>query len=115
MPGSHFVGDWSEGSKMLFLGPGEAGKMSGMMSRIKTNRPYEYISIEHLGVIENGKENTTTTEAQGWKGALENYTFKEVGNATQVLVDTDTLEEYGEMFQEAWPKALRKLKELAEA
>jgi uncharacterized protein YndB with AHSA1/START domain len=53
MPGSYYVGDWSEGSKMLFLGPGPDGP-GGMVSRIRTHRPYEHISIEHLGFVQNG-------------------------------------------------------------
>lgn len=109
MSGSHYVGDWSEGSKMLFLAPEENGKMSGMVSKIKENRPYEYVSIENIGEVENGKE-----EVKEWAGALENYTFKEIDGKTEVLVDLDTNDEFTEMFQDIWPKALRKLKELAE-
>lgn len=112
-PGSYYVGNWSQGSKMLFLGPDEAGKM-GMVSRIKENRPYEYISIEHVGIVQDGKEDTSSKEAKEWAGALENYTFKETDGTTEVLVDMDTEDEYKEMFQEMWPKALQKLKELAE-
>jgi uncharacterized protein YndB with AHSA1/START domain len=114
--GSHYLGDWSKGSKILFLAPDETGKItSGMVSRIKENRPYEYISIEHLGVVKDGKEDTSSQATEGWSGALENYTFMEMGGATQVLVDTDTVDEYEEMFQDTWPKALRRLKGLAEA
>ncbi|MCQ6961774.1 SRPBCC family protein [Methanolobus chelungpuianus] len=114
-PGSHYVGDWSKGSKMLFLGPEETGAMSGMVSRIKENRPYEYISIEHIGIVQDGKEDTTSESVKGWAGALENYTFKEVGSTTEVLVDVDTAEgEYEQMFQATWPEALQKLKQLAE-
>lgn len=109
MPGSHYVGDWSEGSKMLFLAPDENGKMSGMVSKIKENQPYEYVSIENIGEVENGKE-----EVKEWAGALENYTFNEIDGKTEVLVDIDTNEEFKEMFQDIWPKALEKLKELAE-
>ena len=58
-PGSYFVGDWSEGSKMLFLGPNENGKLSGMVSKIKENKPYKFISIEHVGEVEDGKEKAT--------------------------------------------------------
>ena len=36
--GSHFIGDWSKGSKILFLGPNENGEMGGMVSRIKENK-----------------------------------------------------------------------------
>ena len=51
MPGSHYVGHWSEGSRILFLAPGEKGE-SGMASRIRTNRPYEFLSIEHVGIVD---------------------------------------------------------------
>jgi uncharacterized protein YndB with AHSA1/START domain len=109
MPGSHYVGEWSEGSKILFLAPDESGKMSGMISRIKENRKYEYVSIEHRGEVEDGKE-----KEMEWAGALENYTFHEKDDKTEVLVDMDANEEFKEMLQDIWPKALQKLKELAE-
>jgi hypothetical protein len=116
MPGSNssYVGDWNEGSKILFVAQNENGEMEGMVSRIKENRPYEFVSIEHLGILKDGKEITSGPEVEGWGDALENYTFKETNGVTQVLVDTDTEEEYEEMFQDMWPKALQKLKELAE-
>jgi L-rhamnose mutarotase len=113
-PGSNYVGDWSKGSKMLFIAPDEKGQMSGMLSRIRENLPYQYISIEHIGIVQDGKEDTSSKEAKEWAGALENYTFKEIDGTTKVLVDMDTEDEYKEMFQEMWPKALQKLKELAE-
>ena len=74
-PGSHYVGDWSKGSKILFLGPEENGVIFGMVSRIKENDPYKYISIEHIGFVQNGKEDTSSESATKWAGALENYTF----------------------------------------
>jgi uncharacterized protein YndB with AHSA1/START domain len=114
MPGSHYVGDWNEGSKILFLAPGETGETGGMVSRIKENRKFEFISIEHLGFVQDGKEDTTSEEVKSWAGALENYTFKEKEGSTEVLVEMDTVEEYKEMFLDTWPKALEKLKELAE-
>jgi uncharacterized protein YndB with AHSA1/START domain len=113
-PGSDYVGNWSKGSMMLF-GPEGTGAVSGMVSRIKENRPYEYISIEHIGMVQNGKEETSSEAMKGWAGALENYTFKEMGDRTEVLVDVDTAnEESEEMFQTTWPRALQKLKQLAE-
>ena len=112
--GSHFIGDWSKGSKILFLGPNENGEIGGMVSRIKENKLYEYISIEHLGVVENGKEDTSSDAVKPWAGSLENYTFKDKNGATEILVEMDSNEEYAEMFTGMWPKALQKLKELAE-
>jgi hypothetical protein len=107
--GSYFVGDWSEGSKMLFLSPDENGKESGMFSKIKENKPYEYLSIENIGEVDNGKE-----EVKEWAGALENYTLKDLDGKTELLIDIDSNDEFTELFQGIWPEALDKLKELAE-
>lgn len=114
-PGSYYVGDWSEGSKILFLGPNpETGKEGGMVSRIKENRMYEYVSIEHVGVIQDGIEDTESEIAKKWTPANENYTFTKKGDATELSVDVDVADEYKEMFESMWPKALEALKELAE-
>ena len=113
--GSWYEGDWNQGSRIRFLGPGEDGALGGMVSRIRENRPYEYMSIEHLGVIHDGKEDTTSEAVKKWAGALENYSFKERNGTTEVLVDMDVDEGHKKMFEDMWPKALRKLKELAEA
>jgi hypothetical protein len=114
-PGSHYVGDWSQGSKILFLGPDpNTGKLGGMVSRIAENRLHEYISIEHLGLVSDGVEDTTSEEVKLWAGSHENYTFKEALGATEVVVDMDITDEFKEMFEGMWPKALLKLKELAE-
>ncbi|MDD2733451.1 MAG: SRPBCC domain-containing protein [Desulfuromonadaceae bacterium] len=113
--GSHYVGDWNQGSKILFLGPDQnTGKMGGMVSRIKENRLHEYISIEHLGMVYDGKEDTTSEAVKAWVGVYENYTFKEKNGATEVFVDIDVTEDFKEMFEDMWPKALQKLKELTE-
>lgn len=114
-PGSYYKGDWSKGSKIIFLGPDpETGKEGGMVSRIAENKLYEFISIEHLGIINDGVEDTTSEEVKKWTPAFENYTFKEKNGKTELLVETDINEEYKEMFESMWPKALQKLKELAE-
>ena len=116
MPGSYYKGDWNKGSKILFLAHGGKGEM-GMVSRIKENQKYKFISIEHLGAVQNGIEDTTSDEAKIWSGALENYTFKEKDGSTELLIDLtgNIKDEYKEMFEGMWPKALQKLKELAES
>lgn len=110
MPGSYFKGDWSEGSKILFLGPGAEGEKEGGMSAVvKENREHEFVSVEHKGEIRDGVEvpyDSTGTES---------YTFEDKEGGTEVSVDLTGLpDEYQDMFNEAWPKALEKLKELAE-
>ena len=114
-PGSYYEGTWEEGSKILFLGPNEDGKgTSGMVSRIKENRLHEYISIEHLGIVSDGLEDTTSEVAKKWAPAFENYTFKEDDGVTTLSIDMDIEEEHKNSFEVIWPKALVILKALSE-
>ena len=114
-PGSYFKGSWEEGSKILFLGPNPTGDgEGGMVSRIKENRLHEFVSIEHIGMIANGVEDTTSEEVKKWTPSHENYTFVDKDGGTEVSMDMDILDEYKAMFEEMWPKALQLLKELAE-
>ncbi len=114
-PGSFYKGDWSTGSKILFLGPDpQTGKEGGMISRIAENRQYEFMSIEHQGIITNGIEDTTSEEAKKWASAFENYTFSDKDGGTELQIDIEILPEYKEMFEKMWSNALVKLKALAE-
>jgi len=108
--GSHFEGSWEEGEKIMFLGPDG----NGMVSTIAENRPHEFISIKHIGVIQDGVEDTESEEARKWAPAYENYFFTEKDGKTTVSVDMDIEGEYEEAFNEMWPNALQDLKKLAE-
>jgi hypothetical protein len=101
---------------MKFMGPDpEKGELGGMVSEIEENRPFEFLSIKHLGVLKDGEEVYSGPEVEPWAPAFENYTFEKIDdNTTKVLVDVDTDEKYVEMFNEMWVKALAKLKEICE-
>lgn len=107
---SHAVTDWKQGSKVLFLD----GNGQGVVSRIAELRPNEYMSFEHLGEVSNGVEDTTSDRVKGWAGARENYTLKKVDDKTELHIDMDINDEFKEMFESMWPKALTNLKELSE-
>ncbi|MEP7374484.1 MAG: SRPBCC domain-containing protein [Chitinophagaceae bacterium] len=108
--GSYAKTDWQEGSKVLFLD----GNGRGMVSRIAKNRPNEYMSIEHLGEINNGVEDTTSDKVKDWAGAHENYTLKKVNGKTELSIDMDINDEFKEMFAKIWPVALDNVKKLSE-
>lgn len=102
---------WKEGSMVQFLGPNE----NGMVSMVVANKPNEYMSFRHLGIVKDGVEDTTSDEATGWAGAMENYTLKEENGIIVLTVEMETTEEYKDYFNNKWPKALAKVKELSEA
>lgn len=112
--GSWYEGGWNTGDDIRFYGPGENGELGGMIARIAESRKPEFVSIEHRGMMENGVDDLTSDKVKAWQGAHENYTFNEVDGGTEVLVDMDVEDEYVPMFNEMWPKALAKLKEVAE-
>ena len=110
MEGSYYEGDWSEGSKMLFLGPdAEGGTASGMASMVKENRPQEFVSLEHVAEVHSGVEVP-------WKEVgYENYTLEDEEGGTKVTVELLNIpDEYEDMFNGMWPEALKKLKEISE-
>jgi hypothetical protein len=108
--GSRAETDWKKGSKVLFLD----GKGSGMVSVIAENIPNEFMSIKHLGEVKDGVEDTDSDKVTQWAGALENYALKTVNGKTELTVDMDITHEYMDYFLKTWPKALNKVKEIAE-
>ena len=112
--GSNAKTDWKKGSKVLFLD----SKNEGMVSTIAENIPNEHMSIRHLGVVKNGVEDYDSEESRKWANGFENYTLQSVDGGTQLVVEmgADSIpQEYKDYFAQTWPKALNKLKELAES
>ena len=112
---SYFEGDWSRGSEIRFLGPDGDGSLAGMIATVEENRPNELISLRYIGQIVNGEDDTTSEAAQAFMGAHEKYAFSAAGGVTRVDVELDSEDEFVAMFDEAWPLALEKLKDMVEA
>lgn len=108
--GSYYTGSWDQGAQIRFLSPSG----DGMTAVIAENRPYEFVSIQHRGVIENGAEDTTSEKVRAWAPAYENYRFSDVPGGCLVTVTLDTVPEYEQYMLDAFPKALALLKGLCE-
>ena len=114
-PTSTYEGSWDKGSKILFIGVDDKGEKGGMVSRIAENIPNQFVSIQHYGLLQANKEITEGPEVDKWANGFENYTFKEKNGATTVTVDLDITEDFIDYMNEAYPKALDKLKEVCES
>lgn len=106
--GSYYQGSWEQGAQILFTNA-DAG--TSMSARIAVHRPAEFISIEWLGILNNGVLDTATQI----QGAYENYTYIEKDGVTTLQVELKGLPaEWAEYLNTSWPKALEKLKTICE-
>lgn len=113
--GSKVETDWQKGSKALFIDESNRG----MVSRIADNVPNEFMSIEHLGMYDQGVEDYDSEQVKRWAGAKENYSLTEVDGKTNLHIymeidESESNKQMIVMFAEMWPRALAKVKELAE-
>lgn len=113
-PTSTYEGRWNKGEKMYFFGTDEQGKRGGMVSEIVENKPYEFVSIKHYGILDGDNEITSGEQIDSWAGSLENYSLQEHNGITTVRVEMDAAEDHMDYFNGTWPKALQKLKAIIE-
>jgi uncharacterized protein YndB with AHSA1/START domain len=113
---STYEGEWERGSRMKFFGTDESGAVSGgTVAEIVDVKPYEFVLARHVAMLTvGGAEDTDSEMAKGWVGITEDYYFTEEGGVTALKVEIRTNPAWAHMFQDGWPKALAKLKELCE-
>jgi hypothetical protein len=102
--------NWEKGSRALFTD----GSGSGMIAEIAENIPAKFLSIRHLGILDNGKEDFDSEETKNWQGAMEDYKLEEINGKTAWTVHVDMVESMIAYMNEAWPKAMEIVKNLAE-
>jgi uncharacterized protein YndB with AHSA1/START domain len=109
--GLYFEGTWDAGERIRFRTPDG----HGVVSEIAENRPGEFLSIRHLGYIDDdGIEDTTSDAILAWAPAYENYRFTATPAGTRLTVEQDMTDDFAGM-PEVWPEALRRLKALCES
>lgn len=109
--GSRYEGEWKQGSEIKFMGEQDAGTLA----LIEVCNPTNYLLARHIAIINaDGSLDTTSEMAREWTGAKEAYQFTEQHGVTILKVTIETFEKWAGMFEEGWPKAVGKLKELCE-
>ena len=53
---------WKEGTRIYFVDENGAG----MVSEVAAHRPNEFMSFRHLGMINNGIEDTSSEKVKAW-------------------------------------------------
>lgn len=109
--GSSFEGEWGEGNTMLFFD----AKQGGTKAVLKTFKPYDHMLAEHVAMVDPNKAPLDNEAVQNWLGTTEEYVFEETENGgTKLMINMKTHEQFKEMFDGTWPKALELLKEICE-
>ena len=102
--GSYCEGKWEEGQTIHFLGPDGKGNISGLYSRVASVKPYEFLSLQHLGELIDGKEKPWPSPEEKM---FENYSFTEHDGITDLEVTMDTADEWKESSQPAGPRLFK--------
>jgi uncharacterized protein YndB with AHSA1/START domain len=85
-----------------------------MYSTISKLEPNKSIFFTHIGEVKNYEEQPLDEKTKQWSGAKENYSLVENNNITTLTAAIDLTDEHAAFFDEAFPKGLAIVKELAE-
>lgn len=101
---------FKEGNKIHFLTP----KGDGLCSIFTSIVENKHLAIKHMGEIKNFEEMPIADESKSWAGGMETYTLLPAKMGTELVVTTDTLEEYIDFMNTTFPQALSILKQISE-
>lgn len=106
-PGTYMVGDLKEGNEVQFI----SGNGYGVTSLVEKLTPGEFLLLRHSADTQgNGKRE----REQEWTGGEESYSLVEKDGTTTLTAAFDVPPEMEEYFKITYPKALERVKVLAE-
>jgi uncharacterized protein YndB with AHSA1/START domain len=106
-PGTHLVGDLQAGNEVQFI----AANGYGVTSLVAELVPGEYLLLRHRA---DTQEHGTMERDDEWTGGEESYSLAEDDGTTTLTVAFDVPPELEAEFQVNYPKALARVRDLAE-
>ena len=103
--GMYMTGDLKEGNEVQFISPSGAGVTSKVLKLIVN----EFVSFRHMTDTQDGRERE-----KEWTGGTESYSLTKNGGVTVLTVELDVPSGQEETFKVRLPKALERVKILAE-
>lgn len=105
--GTHMVGELKEGNEVQFI----SGNGYGVTSLVEKLVPGEFLLLKHRAdTQEEGKRE----REHEWTGGEESYSLIERDGTTTLTAEFDVPSEMEEYFKVNYPKALERVKVLAE-
>lgn len=106
-PGTYLVGDLKEGNEVQFI----SGNGYGVTTLVEKLTPNEFLLFRHQADTQDEGKRERENE---WTGGKESYTLAEKDGATILTAAFDVPPEMEQYFTDTYPKALERVKELAE-
>ncbi len=106
--GTYMKGVMKEGNEVQFI---SSSSGYGVTSLIEKHKPNEYILFRHSS---DTKESGQQEREKEWTGGTESYSLTEEDGVTTLIVKTEVPQEQEETFNLRLPKALERVKTLAE-
>lgn len=107
-PGTYMVGDLKEGNEIQFISSENGYGVTSLVEKLVKN---EFLLLKHhADTQESGKRE----REKEWTGGQESYKLAEKDGTTTLTVAFDVPPELEEYFKDNYPKALERVKVLAE-
>lgn len=107
-PGTYMKGELRQGNEVEFI---SAENGYGVTSLVAEVVPTEHLLLKHQADTQDSGEQEREKE---WTGGEESYRLKQASNVTTLTVTFGVPAAQEEYFKENYPKALMRVKELAE-
>lgn len=108
-PGTYMIGDLKVGSEVEFISAENGYGVTSLVERVVEG---EYLSLRHQA---DTQESGAKEREKQWTGSTESYALVEKEGTTTLTVTFDVPQELEEYFKEIYPKALARVKEMAES
>jgi hypothetical protein len=107
-PGTHMVGELKEGNEIQFISSENGYGVTSLVAKLV---PGEFVLLKHRA---DTQDSGARERDQQWTGGEETYALEGNGRAATLTVSFGVPLELEDYFKVAYPKALERLKTLAE-
>jgi hypothetical protein len=106
--GQYMVGGMKEGNEVQFISSASGYGVTSLVEKLVLN---EFVSFRQIADTKDSGERERQKE---WTGGMESYSLAENDNVTTLRVNIDVPRGLEEIFKVRFPKALERVKFLAE-
>lgn len=107
-PGTYMVGELKEGNEVQYISAENGYGVTSLVEKLVEN---EYLLLRHQA---DTQDTGARDREKQWTGGGESYTLEEKDGVTTLTVALDVPEELEEIMNDSYPRALQRVKVLAE-